>query len=122
MKILIEKEMSSVAEAALILAAMLIIFIPFAVITWELLGNAFPPIRYLPWVLLAAIYFAASVVSIKGFVSIIRAKGYFQEAKTGWLWLIGLFATPITLGLFAVALPEKKGDEISDEASEFPSF
>lgn len=122
MRISIEKEMSSVAETTLILAIILIIFGPFAVIAWETLGAAFPPIRPLPWALLTVIYFATSVVSIKGFISIIQTKGYFQENNTVWLWLIGLFTTPITLGLFTVALPEKKSDEASDEAAEFPSF
>lgn len=85
MRVLVEEETPSAAETTLILAAMPIIFGSFAVMAWELPGNALSSIQSLPWILLTVIYFVTGVVSIKGFAAIARTKSYFQETKTVWL-------------------------------------
>lgn len=50
---------------------------------------------------------AAFLVSINLFVERAREKGYFE--KTGLLWFIGIFATPIVVGLYVLSLPDLSG-------------
>lgn len=50
--------------------------------------------------------FNAVIFAVRLIIDVIQDKGYFPE-KTGILWLIGIFATPITLGVYAISLPDK---------------
>lgn len=49
-----------------------------------------------------------ALVSINLFVSAAREKGHCKEGS-GTLWLIGIFASPIILGLYVCALPDRAG-------------
>ena len=46
----------------------------------------------------------AYILAVKAFADLAEGKGY----KTGLIWFIGLFATPIVAGLYTMQLPEKK--------------
>lgn len=52
---------------------------------------------------------AACVASISLFIQAAQEKGYYEHGGTGLLWFIGLFATPIVVGLFVASLPDLKG-------------
>ena len=41
------------------------------------------------------------------FIKIARAKGYYKDGA-GLLWFIGIFATPIVVGIYVAALPDKR--------------
>ena len=54
----------------------------------------------------------ADLVSISLFVKLAREKGYCQgkngeTVSAGLLWFIGIFATPLVLGIYVAALPNK---------------
>ncbi len=57
-------------------------------------------------IVIAFMAFCAWLLAIHSFVEIVRMKGHHQESA-GTLWLIGLFASPIVLGLYAAALPDR---------------
>lgn len=58
------------------------------------------------FVLLLLVSLAAWLVAINLFVDLAKEKGHFKDGA-GTLWFIGLFATPIVVGLYVVALPDK---------------
>lgn len=58
--------------------------------------------------LLTIAILVAWIMSISLIINAIKAKGY-EQITVGTLWFIGLFASPIVLGLYAVALPDKRG-------------
>lgn len=49
--------------------------------------------------------FVAWIMSISLLIDAARAKGHKMDS-TGKLWFIGLFATPIVVGLYVNALPD----------------
>lgn len=49
----------------------------------------------------------ACLIGISMLIDAGRAKGYKFD-KTFLLWFVGIFATPIVLGLYIVALPDKR--------------
>lgn len=65
---------------------------------------------------------AAWLLSTYVFLEIIRDKGYFRKKGSGWLWFIGIFATPIVPGIIAMALPEKMSDESAVATDDLPDF
>lgn len=49
----------------------------------------------------------AWLAAIALFIGVRKDKGYSSEGE--WLlWVIGIFATPIVVGLFVIALPDKR--------------
>lgn len=56
--------------------------------------------------LIAVAVLVAWIMSISLIINAIKAKGY-DQITTGTLWFIGIFASPMVLGLYAIALPEK---------------
>ncbi|EOS52375.1 hypothetical protein [Adlercreutzia caecimuris] len=64
----------------------------------------------------------AWLLSTYVFLEIIRSKGYFRKKGGGWLWFIGVFATPIVPGIIAIALPEKTSDEGPVVSDDLPDF
>lgn len=48
----------------------------------------------------------AWIMSIYMFIDAARAKGYKMK-KTGMIWFVGIFTTPIVAGLYVNALPDK---------------
>ncbi|MDY5661088.1 MAG: hypothetical protein SPG07_00505 [Coriobacteriales bacterium] len=49
---------------------------------------------------------AAWLVSISLFIKAAKEKGYYEHGGTGLLWFIGIFATPIVVGLYTTSLPD----------------
>lgn len=66
---------------------------------------------------------AAWLMAINLFAKIAKSKGYFEDGA-GTLWFIGIFATPIVVGLYVAALPDKKasGGKHSNINEELPSI
>lgn len=56
---------------------------------------------------LAAVVLIAWLMAISLFIQAIDDKGYSSQ-NTGKLWFVGIFATPIAVGLYAAALPNKE--------------
>ena len=54
---------------------------------------------------IAIVVLVAWILAISKLVSFANAKGH---SDTGTLWFIGLFASPIVLGLIVCAMPEKQ--------------
>lgn len=52
----------------------------------------------------------AWIMSINMFIDAARAKGYKMK-KTGMIWFVGIFATPIVAGLYVNALPNKNKED-----------
>lgn len=52
----------------------------------------------------------AWIMSISMFIDAARAKGYKMK-KTGMIWFVGIFATPIVAGLYVNALPNKNKED-----------
>lgn len=74
-----------------------------------------------------SLYFAACITAIGVLIDIAREKGHFRQKGARLLWFVGLFATPITLALLVIALPDSReelieigSDSITD--SDLPSF
>jgi hypothetical protein len=64
----------------------------------------------------------AWLVAVSMFVEIARNKGV---SATGALWFIGIFASPLVLGLYVIALPDEKRTQIvanSASDDELPSL
>lgn len=49
---------------------------------------------------------AAWLASISLFIKAAKEKGYYEHGGTGLLWFIGIFATPIVVGLYTASLPD----------------
>lgn len=68
-----------------------------------------------------AVVLGAWLASINLLIKVGAAKGYAMENK-GLLWFIGIFATPIIVGLYVAALPDNRlsavGEEFSSAATE----
>ena len=47
---------------------------------------------------------AAWVIAVSMLIDAMEAKGYTPKNK-GALWFVGIFASPVVLGLYVVALP-----------------
>ena len=52
------------------------------------------------------IAFAISLVAISLLIKAAKEKGY-HRSSTGILWLVGIFATPVVLGLYTASLPDR---------------
>lgn len=52
----------------------------------------------------------AWIMSINMFIDAARAKGYKMK-KTGVIWFVAIFATPIVAGLYVNALPNKNKED-----------
>lgn len=61
---------------------------------------------YLITLAIVACTIVAWIMSISMFIDAARAKGYKMK-KTGVIWFVGIFATPIVAGLYVNALPDK---------------
>lgn len=49
----------------------------------------------------------AGLLSINLFAKLAKEKGHFEQG-TGILWFIGLFASPIVLGIYVAALQDRR--------------
>lgn len=57
-------------------------------------------------IVILVLVLAAFLASISLFIKVAKIKGYFEHGGTGLLWFIGIFATPIVVGLFTASLPD----------------
>lgn len=66
---------------------------------------------------LALIAFAMCLYAIHMFIEIGKAKGYSMDNAVS-LWLIGIFTTPITVGIYVAALPDNRIRPLVSETKE----
>ena len=69
------------------------------------------------FVLLTA--FVISLIAISLLVDAAKAKG-FHRNDAGVLWVIGIFASPIVLGLYTASLPDRSAPAATAAAPEDP--
>lgn len=50
------------------------------------------------------------LVAIQLLINAGKQKGHFKDGGEGVLWFVGIFATPIVVGLYILALPDKRAD------------
>lgn len=46
-------------------------------------------------------------MAINLFIKTAQDKGHFETGKVGILWFIGIFASPLVVGLYVATLPDK---------------
>lgn len=72
-----------------------------------------------------AVVLIAWLMAISLFVGIAKDKGYCKDGA-GALWFIGIFATPIAVGLYVAALPDRNvpgaGGKHTNVDNELPSI
>ena len=66
-------------------------------------GHGFPIVIV---VLVAIVLIVAWIMAIMSLIDAAEAKGWYKNEGTGKLWFIGLFASPIVLGLYVASLPD----------------
>ena len=62
------------------------------------------------FVLLVAVL-AAWLYAISLYVKAAKEKGYYKTEGAGPLWFVGIFATPLAVGLYVAALPDKRAEQ-----------
>lgn len=73
-------------------------------------------------ILLLSAYPGAALVAISLFVGAMREKGH-SDKSAGLLWYIGIFATPIVVGLYVASLPDKRGEaQVAPLQDELPAI
>lgn len=58
-------------------------------------------------VIVLIIAFAAGLFAISKLISAAQMKGHYTAGDTAPLWFLGLFASPIVLGLYTASLPDR---------------
>ncbi len=66
-------------------------------------------------IILGFLILAAWLVSIAYLCNAAKAKGWHENGAAG-LWFVGIFCSPVILGLYAAALPDRKGQTDSKTA------
>ena len=61
---------------------------------------------------LVVVVLVAWLLAINLFINAAKEKGYYKDGGAGMLWFIGIFATPIVVGIYTSSLPDKRGREI----------
>lgn len=69
----------------------------------KILGMGMPEMVIM---LIYLVPFIACLIAISLIVKAAQAKGWHKDG-TGKLWFIGIFATPVVLGLYVAALPDR---------------
>lgn len=64
--------------------------------------------------------FAAWLLAIAKLVEAARMKGHGQDG-TGSLWFIGIFASPIVLGLYTASLPDRSASAAPTPGAPIPT-
>lgn len=73
----------------------------------KVLGMGMPEMTLLFTTLIPLIVcFIAWLLAISLIIKAAQAKGFHRDG-TGKLWFIGIFATPIVLGLYVASLPDR---------------
>ena len=63
--------------------------------------------------------FVISLIAISLLVDAAKAKG-FHRNDAGTLWFVGIFASPIVLGLYTASLPDRSAPAATAAAPEDP--
>ena len=66
---------------------------------------------------LLIVVLVAWLMAISLFINAAKEKGYYKDGGAGILWFIGIFATPIVVGIYTTALPDKSGRDAISNAS-----
>ena len=77
-------------------------------------------LSFIPILVLIAMV-VAGLMAIDLFINLAREKGHKLD-NSGMLWFIGIFASPIVLGLYVAALPSKRSESSSDISRDLPSL
>lgn len=72
-------------------------------------------------VLVLIVMAVAGLMAIDLFINLAREKGHKLD-NSGMLWFVGIFASPIVLGLYVAALPDKRSGSSSDISRDLPSL
>lgn len=72
--------------------------------------------------LILIVMLIAWLCAINLFVEAARKKGYYCNGGSGILWFIGIFATPIVVGIYVSALPDRSTIESRGTVSEAKGF
>lgn len=73
-------------------------------------------------VVLGVIVLIADLAAVNLFTDVAIDKGHFKGGVPTSLWLIGIFATPITVGLYVLMLPDlSKKDAAKQEQKKIES-
>lgn len=67
------------------------------------------------FIIIAIVVLTAWIASISMLISVIKAKGSRFDSTLIY-WFVGLFASPIVLGLYAIALPAKDKKHLCAES------
>ena len=59
-------------------------------------------------------YLIFLVFPISMFVEVAREKGHYVDCSAGYMWALGLFFTPVLLGLYVCALPDRFARPMAD--------
>lgn len=80
----------------------------------KILGLGLPELITLaPFIAVLVAYFMV----ISRLISAAKMKGHFTDRGTGALWFIGIFASPIALGLYTASLPDLKAQIVAPTPS-----
>lgn len=83
--------------------------------------GVFGPLEFV-FLLIAIAVIAAGLVAIEMFIDLGREKGHKLE-NTSVLWFIGICCSPIVLGLYIAALPDKRlRADSNDISQDLPSL
>lgn len=78
----------------------------------------FGGIEFIFILFLAAAAIGAFLVAISYFIDIAKKKGHYVNGGAGMLWYIGIFTTPITVGLYVLMLPDLTATGAGSKAKE----
>lgn len=73
------------------------------------------------YIILLILILAAWLVSISLMVKAAKEKGHHLDGA-GKLWFIGIFASPIVLGLYTASLPDRNVPRTRDVDDELPTI
>lgn len=70
----------------------------------------------------AVVMIVAGFVAISLFVDLAKEKGHYRD-DANILWFVGIFASPVVLGIYVMALSDKSSKEsFADISKELPSL
>lgn len=58
------------------------------------------------FVVIAIVVLVAWLVAINLFIEAAKKKGHYKNGGSGILWFVGIFATPIVVGIYVASLPD----------------
>lgn len=79
--------------------------------------NQMPGILVIGFLLILCVWLCA----IRRLIDAAKMKGHFVNSDTAELWLIGLFASPIVLGLYTASLPDRNATVAAKAAEPNPA-